>query len=173
MLSSPIDELQLARTAFVAAHGRFQSDHGSTNLAAWYASLGEALWWIFALDEHYCRLGANDYKELRDRDEDGQVVFGLRLARNRVGHRMALMLQDPRVEADVLLPQISLEQLRWRRYEDLPLVGKRWESTSQEAAYRRHLEGQAARYSLRRANHFFVRRASELDSTFMSSPKDG
>jgi hypothetical protein len=71
-----------------------------------------------------------------------------------------VMLEDPRPAPSPRM--VSLEQLQWRPWDDLPHERLRITS-AQEQAYRRELEGQPARYALRRANYFFVRRADGLD----------
>ncbi len=167
-MNAPKSELDLARVALAAAHGRFKQDHANRDVAAWYASLGETLWWIFALDDHYWNLDESVYKPLRDSDEDGYVIPGLRLARNRVGHGLALMLEDPAGHSPFLAPpapaKLTLAQLIWRRLEDLPPVEKDKKGEAQAAVYRAHLAGNPARYALRHASRFFIRRRSELDS---------
>ena len=162
-------ELDLARHAFIAAHGRLQSDLASRDVGRWYASLGECLWWIFALDEHYSHTKGDAYRNFRDKDPHGECIPGLRLARNRVGHQIALMLEDP--SAPILLPGpatpkqgIDLEQQRWRRYEDLPPADAGKERPQPTAIYKSHLSGRAARYAIRHANYFFVRRQACIDS---------
>ena len=166
----PSLEVDLARSAFVAAHGRFSHDHVNRAANNWYASLGETLWWIFALDEHYRHRNQHIYESYRDGDTDGQVVAGLRLARNRVGHQLAMMLEDPRDHFTLaqrsLASPADLAQLVWRRLEDLPPGDPKKESESQAKAYKKHLVGNAARYALRRSNYFFVRRRAELEAVF-------
>ena len=146
-------EIDLARSAFIEAHRRFQNDHAEGNTYSWYASLGETLWWIVALDEHYREAGGKAYEAFRNQDEYGRVVPGLRLARNRVGHQLALLLDEPHNRR-------LLDQLQWRRFEDLPNGSRRLED--QAESYIIFLAGNAARYALRRANYFFVRRQSDL-----------
>jgi hypothetical protein len=193
-MNAPKSELDLARVALAAAHGGFKQDHANRDVAAWYESLGETLWWIFALDDHYWNLDKTVYKPLRNSDEDGglfiddlpqplsqvrhlrlsamnnphgYVIPGLRLARNRVGHGLALMLEDAAGHSPFLAPppaKLTLDQLIWCRLEDLPPVEKDKESEAQEAAYQAHLAGNAARYALRHASRFFIQRRSELDS---------
>jgi hypothetical protein len=144
-------ELDLARTAFVAAHGRFGNAQASGSQEEWYAALGETLWWIFALDEHYLHHGVSAYETFRNDDVNGRVIWGLRLARNRVGHELSVLLTDPRKPG----PGVSLEQLRWRTLDNLPAPGNR-EGDRQRTAYSEELAGKAARYTLRSANRFFV-----------------
>jgi hypothetical protein len=171
-MQPPSSELDLAHIALIAAHGRFLGDHASRDIGAWYASLGETLWWIFALDEYYRNLYKEVrevYERFRDGNKNGCVISGLRLARNRVGHGLALMLEDPSGRSVFDVPQntegaIIIDQLMWRALDDLPEVDEAHKRPAQENAYRRYLEGNAARYPLRRAGRFFIRGREELDS---------
>ena len=158
-------ELALARSAFVKAHGRLQGGLARRDLAAWYAALGETLWWIFALDEHYLACGGESYAKFRDHDVNGRVILGLRLARNRVGHQIAVLLEDPPGHAGLSPDLVTLEQLRWRRLSELP-EGR--SASTQERAYRECLEGNVARYAIRRANCFFVRHHPVLEKYLTS-----
>lgn len=128
----------------------------------------ETLWWIFALDEYYRTVNKSSYEQFRDSNEYGCVISGLRLARNRVGHRLALMLKDPGGRPVFETPDptegVIIDQLSWRPLDELPKVNKIYERPGQQDSYRRYLEGNAARYALRCANYFFIRRSNELDS---------
>lgn len=170
-MKPPSSELDLARIAFVAAHGRFQAAHADRNISAWYASLGETLWWIFAIDEHYRHANQAIYEELRNNDGNGRYISGLRLARNRVGHRLALMLQDPSgrsVYSEAPSEEgVFIDQLMWRTLTDLPPGDPGKESSTQENSYRKYLEGNAVRYALRHANYFFIRYRDDLDSVIL------
>jgi hypothetical protein len=159
-----MNELELARNAFVEAHGRFLYAHRLRNVSAWYAALGETLWWIVALDDHYTSVGGEHYRELQRIDQNGRVVPGLRLARNRAGHQLAVLLADP-TGRSVFEPSeahggVSLDQLVWRPSNDLP-IGRA--HPAQLESYDEYLANQAVRYSLRRANYFFVRKRAALD----------
>ena len=167
-MKPPESELELARIALAAAHGRFSQDAAKQDIAAWFASLGETLWWIFALDEHYWHRDQPAYEPLRNYDEDGFIIPGLRLARNRVGHGLALMLEDPDGRPPFSAPPsrvtIRLSQLRWRQLENLPPVEEAHKSAIQQAVYQDHLAGNPVRFGLRHASRFFIRRHAALDS---------
>src|SRR5437588_2109389 len=90
-----MNELDLAKSAFVAARGRFQEALNSQDISLWYAGLREAIWWIVALDEHYYSRYGRGYKDFRDASQYGRQVPGIRYARNAVGHHIALLLDDP------------------------------------------------------------------------------
>src|SRR5437588_3093746 len=88
-----MNELDLAKSAFVAARGRFQEALNSQDISLWYAGLREAIWWIVALDEHYYSRYGRGYKDFRDASQYGRQVPGIRYARNAVGHHIALLLE--------------------------------------------------------------------------------
>src|SRR6266536_1824634 len=90
--SYDVDELKLAKEAFVKAHGRFLDAHATNNPPLWYASLGETLWWIFALYDHYTNSYKQMYLDFRNSSQYGAMIPGLKLARNKVGHGLALLV---------------------------------------------------------------------------------
>lgn len=157
-------EIDLARAAFVAAHNRFGLAHASGSHAQWYAALGETLWWVFAIDEHYRHRNQHRYEVFRDADDNGRVIAGLRLARNRVGHELSALLVDPRSSGS----GVSLDQLRWKTLEALPPAGDR-ERPGQRAAYVELLAGEPARYALRRSNRFFIGQRQQIEDALANS----
>jgi hypothetical protein len=173
-MNAPKSELDLARAALAAAHDRFRQDAAKQaakqDVVAWYASLGETLWWIVALDEHYRNRNSSTYVELLESDEDGRVIPALRLARNRIGHGLSLMLEDPDGHSPFSAPplpaRLTLKTLQWRRLEDLPPVSPRTAKREEKMrpVYQDHLAGNPVRFGLRRASHFFIQRRSVLDS---------
>ena len=82
---SPDVQTRAARIveAAEAAIGRLPMAVREGNL---FGALGEPLFWICALDETLAAELGNAYKKWRDTKTEGQVLFGLRLARNRVAH---------------------------------------------------------------------------------------
>lgn len=158
-----MNELDLAKQAFIAAHGRFLDAQNDRSPARWYAALGETLWWIVALDEHYEALGSGRYKAYRNGDAHGHVIRGLRFARNLAGHMIADLIDDPyggRFLEGEDRQGVLLGQLAWRRTASLPDPTK--EQAVLQKVYETHLAGRPVRYDLRRANYFFVRKSSQL-----------
>jgi hypothetical protein len=160
-----LDEVTLAREAFRLAHGRFVDAHAARDTQHWYAALGETLFWIAALDHHYQlrarRTGRIDaYFAHRDPDLYGRCIGGLIFARNAAGHQIAILLEPPATSESALLGQ-----LRWRRASDLPKPDRAVRGELR-LSYTTLLEGNAARYGLRRANYYFIRRQNLLDSSF-------
>jgi hypothetical protein len=163
-------ELALARAALRTAHSRFARDVDNRDAVAWYSSLGETLWWIVALDEHYRNQRKQAaYLKLLKSDEDGYVIPGLRLARNRIGHGLALMLEGPDGRSPFSTPppaRVTLKTVQWRRLEDLPAVSSSIAETEKNMrpVYHDHLEGNPVRFALRHARRFFVQRHSAIDA---------
>ena len=58
------------------------------------------------------------------------------------------------------LKRLTLDQLIWRRLDDLPPVKKSKNSEARKAVYKAHLAGNAARYALRHARGSFIQRGS-------------
>jgi len=151
------DELDMAKAAFVGAHGRFQLAHASNDIPAWYAALSETLWWIFALDDYYLDRYSTKYEDFRDQSPYGSVVTGLKHARNSVGHSLALLV-DYSYATDKRPGVVSLEQLRWRTLNDIdPPYQKN------KKAYQSQLADKVVRYGLRCANQFFIRQKDGLN----------
>jgi hypothetical protein len=105
-----------------------------------FHALFECLAWAVSLDE---RLGFPDQPELR----------GLRFVRNRVHHQWAdaLWLDERGESFPLRIPPVYYEW-RWREVEDLP-SGR--PSPDDEAAYRQHLAGNAARFTLGMIGGYF------------------
>jgi hypothetical protein len=158
-------EIDLARAAFIDAHGRLQTALGQRDMRSWYAALGETLWWIVALDDHYRQLGRARYESYRDDDPRGSVLPGLRFARNKVGHQLTLLVTDPN-GGNVRRPSadggVRLDQLVWRESEQFPAPGD--PQHPQRHCYDRRLANNAVRYAVRDANYFFVRHRAELEN---------
>ncbi|MCW2554231.1 MAG: hypothetical protein JWR78_4012 [Mycobacterium sp.] len=137
---------------------------GNRDVPSWYAALGETLWWIVGLDDQYRRIDRERYESHRDEDIHGCVLPGLRFARNRVGHGLAVLLSDPTgrsVWESVEGAGVDLDQLIWRPSEMLSCPGDA--KNYQRQCYDQRLANKAARYAIRHANYFFVRRKGVLD----------
>jgi hypothetical protein len=167
------EELDLARAAFIHAHGRLQVALGRRDIWAWYAALGETLWWIVALDEHYRDAGKTVYESHRDGNAHGSVLPGLRFARNKVGHQLTLLVTDPcggsvfhSADAD----GVRLDQLLWRESAQFPSAGD--PQHPQRLCYDRLLANNAVRYAIRHANYFFVRHRARLDDALAVRPDE-
>ena len=146
------------------AHGRFLDALQTNDEALWYAALGETLWWIFALNDYYEKSGHKKvYLEHRDKSPYGFVIPGLKYARNEVGHGLALLIDYSHATRRLAPDKVDLRQLCWRHldkgYDKVNSYGRE----SQSSCYERLLAGNAVRYSLRRANKYFIRQMDGLD----------
>lgn len=134
---------------------------------AW-ASAGEVLLWVVALDE--TRGAASDrqtYRTTRDRDRNGQLLPALRWARNSVVHELKQLVslvdviwvgestaEDQQLDHGGPVPfwpwldSLSIVEPQGRRRDEL----LRWHEG--RAAYVEHLEGRPMLRRFERAAHF-------------------
>lgn len=151
----------------MAASNRFAQAIAAGEVSLWYAALGETLWWIVGLDEHYRTVGRGAYIAFQQSDVDGRVIPGLRYACNFVGHQLTLMLYDPSgasLFASANNATVTLFQPVWRPSGHLPLPDR--EQRTQRRSYGQHLADNAVRFSIRRARKFLVGKGDELDGRF-------
>ncbi|MGE2818019.1 hypothetical protein ACQI5H_23180 [Mycobacterium heidelbergense] len=76
-MTTPLSDVELGREAFMAASNRFTQTIAAGEVSLWYAALGETLWWIVGLDEHYRKVGRDAYIAFQQSDVDGRVIPGL------------------------------------------------------------------------------------------------
>lgn len=157
----------------MAASERFRQTIANGEVSLWYAALGETLWWIVGLDDHYRRLGDKaSYIDFQEKDGDGRTVLGLRYARNFVGHQLTLMLYDPSgasLFASTRDARVTLFQPVWRPSAHLPLSGEKQDREKQDRqrrCYDQYLADQPVRFAIRRARKFLIGRKQELDDRF-------
>ncbi len=116
-----------------------------------FGPLGEALFWLCALDQLLTDVDGSSYEDLRTADPDGRLVPGLRFARNRVAHGVAVAsVSEVNPENAVLglgvLGRMRLgtpANLTWRRLEVIPPPPENLRRPAQEASYQQHLAGNA------------------------------
>jgi hypothetical protein len=152
-----IDELAVAKTAFINAHGRFLNGHAGKDAELWFAGLSETVWWIAALDDYY-EAHFSSYAAFRDSSAYGCFIPGIKLARHKAIHELLLL-----VDYDYALRQkgvVDLTQLHWR--SNLSGIGD-IRSAKQKACFETYLAGHAVRYALRSANKFYIRQKDHLD----------
>lgn len=81
---------RLALDAFAKAKLRLEDARHSTGDS--YGAAGEALFWAIACEEGLeALLGSVEYRRGRDADGDGRLMPGIRWARNRMGHQLAVV----------------------------------------------------------------------------------
>jgi hypothetical protein len=89
----PDEYLQtLALRALSSAFARLEKERHDEEAA--YAPVGEALFWASVCDEGYGALLSEwKYKAKRNADSDGELLNGMRWARNRMTHQRALVVE--------------------------------------------------------------------------------
>ncbi|SRR6266498_2788808 len=81
-----------------------------------YAPAGEALFWLNVCDDGYRKLLKSwDYEGKRDANFDGQILNGIRWARNRLTHQRALV-----VERQFGSEQGTVGHMKWARATTTP-----------------------------------------------------
>lgn len=112
-----------------------------------FASLGEALAWLCALDELLRVVGTHAYETLRDGDPGGRLVKGLRWARNHSIHGIdvvALAQFHGGAVPGLMVPGGAAPgqppTFRWRSSAELPALPD--PRPHQEASYVSYLAGQ-------------------------------
>jgi hypothetical protein len=83
---------------------------------AFYAAVSEVVWWITMIDETLWGWKSDGvrYEEARGKSDDGLLVLGLRYARNRQTHDVAVTA----MQGNPLLPLRSTGPWRWRGLRD-------------------------------------------------------
>jgi hypothetical protein len=122
--------LHTALGGFDGARGRF---HAAAVPGARpelvFVPLAEALWWAVSVDDGFKELAAlqglgwsnnGAYRNDRDNDADGRVLEGVRYARDRCGHQLALAALEGGLTSPFRLPNTLGPAFRWRTSDQLP-----------------------------------------------------
>ena len=140
-----------------AANGALRrlGDIDRANLASAFGPLAESLTWLCAADELFIRELAS-YEALRDRNDTGRTLPGLRFARNHAVHGTDVASVANRVQGSELtgtLPAVlGPSYLIWTGLSDLPALPS--PRPSQEGIYSELLAGRPVRTSLETALNF-------------------
>ncbi|PZF05557.1 hypothetical protein DEJ01_05935 [Curtobacterium sp. MCLR17_040] len=126
-----------------------------------YVALGTAAFWAASLDEQLMRSFGADYDAVRDADEQGRVLPGIRLVRNGITHGAVIAVRPAGLSWPLTFP------LDWGTSIYGPLgtlladwIGDRHQNKSvpqQDAVYRAHLEGRELPGPLNAAIGWFTR----------------
>ena len=139
---------------YLAAHDRFKEARLTQDAEAASQPLFEALNWAVVMDDHV-RLSWRPEGEILDyqwRDrlegESGDIVKGIRFARNRVHHQWAdaLRLSEGGAQSSFEFPLV-FHEWSWISADEIPL-GKNNNDNRGIDEYRSTLQGKAARLSL-------------------------
>lgn len=134
-----------------------------------FAPLAEALWWTVSANdgiEDLAEGGALErwssksaYREERDRDSSGRVLAGLRYARDRCGHQLALAALEDGLRLPFRLPNTTGMFFRWRPSDNLPQPRNkqhREQADKMRPAYDTWLSGNPATMTITSAARWFT-----------------
>jgi len=106
-----------------------------------YTTVGELLLWVVTTDEWHKIHGLRGYKSRRNKDEDGNIIFGMKHAFNMLKHNMAFFQihrKDGGFEFPISFPmEIEEITVNWMPAGDI-LIGK---YPDQKENYIKYLEG--------------------------------
>ena len=162
MVPVPTDDpgltLRAALTGFRSARQRFldKATPGSAPEEV-FVPLAEALWWAVSTDDGFERLASSDpgyrpnrgdYQQARNKDQYGQVLCGLRYARDRCGHQLALVAIETGLGFPRTYPITYGEYFRWRWFDQLPPPDRHYPSGRLRPVYDQLLAGHPASRTL-------------------------
>jgi hypothetical protein len=117
----------------------------------------QTVWWARALDEFHEKASGQVYKNLRDGDDSGKHMVGIRYARNRGGHQVAELIRiTGGAYFPILLPAPFFEFV-WRDLAELPAPDPRWPDVAGAKAYEDHLQAVPVRMTFQYLIDFFNR----------------
>lgn len=143
------DAVRRTQAAIREALARIHKASCARDLDLFSSSAAEASMWMLALDEH---LRASDptYEQRRDSDTGGQILRGLRWARNAAVHEL-VEIHDTRTGKTAPVPA-SFELASWCQRNSV--CGQLTSQPKNEAAYDRYVAGEPVQVSLGRAQDF-------------------
>jgi hypothetical protein len=152
--------LTFALAGFRAAKQRHQDASNRRSKQDAYISLAEAAWWICAIDEHLERLYGESYRTARQQDENGDVIVGIRWARDRHTHQLPVTLDDdptPFFGGGKGIIDLNAG-IRWRALAELPAVAPKYDSEGKKtAAYASRLAGHGTWKALELCDRWFTK----------------
>jgi len=139
-----------------------------------FAPLTETLWWTVSADDSFEELtdtrvitywrSRADYRQARNADESGRVLAGLRYARDRCGHQLALIALEDGLRLPFALPNATGQAFRWRPSAQLPQPrsnSRRAQAERMRPGYDTWLAGRPAAMTVESAANWFAHAASE------------
>ncbi len=118
-----------------------------------YAVVGEALGWLIALDKWHL-IETPGYAAARAADPDGQLLVGLKYARNRVQHGLRAMLGVSGGFGFPMRFPLKFSEFVWH---NIPRYPEDKSHPDQRRGYDELLVGEMARTTLRRGRDFLFR----------------
>lgn len=167
--------LRAALRGFDGARGRLEAATALGMLPEFvFVPLAEALWWIVSLDDGFEKLASEGtgwttkeaYREARNNDTSGRVLVGLRYARDRCGHQLAMASLEDGLRPPFRFPNTPGTFFRWRPSGQLPQPA---ESTRHEQAdrirskYDLWLAGRPVEMTVNAAAEWFTHTAAKVD----------
>ena len=159
MVSS--SEQRRAEEGLHQALDRLEERIGDATLGDPLVPLGEALNWLYSLEEWHRRqldsVGVPDYYARRSRDPDGRVAAGVIYARGLVAHQLADVSALVVGVYPSVFPSVfpGGQQWRWRPFSELPAPGKK-ELHGRDDRYKQHVQQQPVMTTMRAAERFFT-----------------
>jgi hypothetical protein len=162
--------LEVALLGFDSARQRFlaASRSGATPDVV-FVPLTEALWWTVSADDGFAELadsGAiatwpskSDYHAARNADTSGRVLAGLRYARDRCGHQLALIAVEDGLRFPFRLPNATGQAFRWRPSAQIPQPrepGRQNQAQRWRPSYDSLLAGRPAAMAVESAANWFA-----------------
>jgi hypothetical protein len=117
-----VDMLPASMTGLRLATERYQAaaqDPGSAAVDV-FVPLSEALAWACSLDEAMSKIYGEPYVQARATDPMGPYLVGLRFARNRCTHQLALIAERRHLAPPLRPPLTPGLLFRWRPVAELP-----------------------------------------------------
>jgi hypothetical protein len=169
---SSLDQLESLGLALGGLDAALRRLDAATSAAEAFVPLAEVCWWVVSLDEGFGEFGpaATDaalkrridaYIQLRDADNDGLVVGGLRHMRNAIGHDRLITVAMRGLTLPFRLPNVFGETLRWRSVDEIPSTESGAKARAHRETYERVVEGQPVSLTMRQARTWLARCLTE------------
>lgn len=154
-------------------------EHDTSAFHTWTAAV-EAVWWLVAIDEALDGQIGPRYRAVRDQDDDGRVMQGLRWLRHQHAHQVVVTGSGgPMVDAfgrdrpDGPEPGVALylsPDYCWRTAE--AICGEDGKDRADRAAYEAHVAGRPLQTPLLRASDWLNRAAVASGLGVLGIPTD-
>ena len=157
--------LPASMTGLALATERYRStarDDASTAESV-FIPLSEALAWACSIDETLCKLYGAAYKDARTASPLGSYVEGLRFARNRCTHQLALVAERDELRLPLCLPATIGFLFRWRPLRELPEADRNHNNGA--GAYENWLVGDTAENTLRHVTEWLGHALAQFSPT--------
>jgi hypothetical protein len=157
-LYDAVEGLKASLKAFAASHQDLKVQMTHTDDDGLFRGLSEALWWATSVDEGFYDVLDQPYRDDRDVDANGKVVFGLVYARDRCGHQRALVTRRTGGISFPISFPLAYKPLEflWRPADELPEHEKRPGRERGRPEYELYLEGKPAAEALESAALWFA-----------------